>query len=84
LINTDLQDLSMIPQKEIKIGGVSITIYGGYGGIGGNCVVVQEGDRKLIFDYRIRFDIMRRFYGGRVEPLGPVEMIQLGQLKTLQ
>jgi len=83
LISTDLQDLNMTPQKEIKVGNVSVTIYGGYREIGGNCVVVQEGDRKLIFDYGIRFDVMRRFYCDRVEPLGPVEMIKLGQLKTL-
>jgi len=64
-------------QKRVECSGIAIEIYGGFGEIGGNCIVVREGDRKLVFDYGIRYSVIRRFYGGRIEPLGPAEMIRL-------
>jgi ribonuclease J len=66
------------PRKRFEYSGLVIEIYGGFGEVGGNCVVVVDGDRKLVFDYGIKYSVMRRYYGGRVEPLGPVEMIKLG------
>ena len=55
-----------------------LKIYGGWREIGGNCVVVEEGDRKIIFDNGIRFQVLKRIYGGRITPLGPREMQSLG------
>jgi ribonuclease J len=66
------------PQKRFEYEGTLVELYGGFGEIGGNCVVIEDGDRKLVLDYGVRFSLMRRFYGGRIEPLGPVEMSKLG------
>ncbi len=40
--------------------------------------MVEEGGRKLVFDNGIRFQVLKRVYGGRVTPLGPREMQSLG------
>ena len=63
---------------ERRYGRVKVKVYGGLNEIGGNCVVVEDGDRKLVFDNGIRFSVLRRFYGGRVEPLGPSELRSVG------
>lgn len=55
-----------------------LKIYGGWREIGGNCVVVEDGDRKIVFDNGIRFQVLKRVYGGRITPLGPLEMQRLG------
>ena len=68
----------MKPRKRFEYSSLVIEIYGGFGEVGGNCVVVVDEDKKLVFDYGIKYSVMRRYYGGRVEPLGPVEMIKLG------
>jgi Predicted hydrolase of the metallo-beta-lactamase superfamily len=65
-------------QKQIEYDGIVIEVYGGFGEVGGNCVAVVDGDKKLVFDYGIRYNAMRKFYGGRIEPLGPAEMVKLG------
>ncbi|MEM1610941.1 MAG: hypothetical protein QXQ57_04760 [Sulfolobales archaeon] len=66
-----------MPLKEMIYGNARIQIYGGWREIGGNCIAIIDGDRKLVFDNGIRFQILRQLYGGRVEPLGPVEMQSL-------
>jgi len=68
----------MEPQKQLKYDNFIVEVYGGFGEVGGNCIVIRDGDRKLVFDYGIRYGVMRKYYGGRIEPLGPVEMIRLG------
>lgn len=68
----------MKPQKRLEYNGTVVEIYGGFGEVGGNCVAVIDGDRKIVFDYGVRYSAMRKFYGGRIEPLGPAEMIRLG------
>jgi ribonuclease J len=73
-----LKGTEVKPQKLFEYDGTLVKLYGGFGEVGGNCVVVEDRDRKLVFDYGVRFSLMRRFYGGRVEPLGPVEMSNLG------
>jgi ribonuclease J len=65
-------------QKRFEHGNLTVEVYGGFGEVGGNCIVIRDGDRKLVFDYGIRYNVMRRYYGGRIEPLGPAEMIKLG------
>jgi len=54
---------------EREYGKVKIRVYGGLNEIGGNCVVIEDGDRKIVFDNGIRFSLLRKFYGGRIEPL---------------
>lgn len=57
-----------------------LKIYGGWREIGGNCIVVEDGGRRLIFDNGIRFQALRQFYGGRITPLGPREMQDMGAI----
>jgi len=68
---------------EREYGRTRIKVYGGFSEIGGNCVVVEDGDRRLVFDNGIRFSVLRRFYGGRVEPLGPSELRSIGVIPPL-
>ena len=61
----------MEPLYRLAQGSTSIEIYGGYREIGGNCVVIRDGDRKLVLDNGIRFSILRKYYRGGLQPLGP-------------
>jgi len=42
-----------------------------------NRIVIRDRVRKLAFDHGIRNSVMRKCYGGRIEPLGRVEMNKL-------
>jgi len=69
---------------EHSYGKVKIRVYGGLNEIGGNCVVVEDEDRKIVFDNGIRFSVLRRLYGGRIEPLGPLELRAVGAIPPLE
>ena len=68
---------------EREYGKVKVKVYGGVDEIGGNCVVVEDGDKKIVFDNGVRFSVLRKFYGGRIEPLGPSELRAIGALPPL-
>lgn len=57
---------------------VEVKILSGSRSIGGNFVRVEDGDRILVFDQGIRFDIMGRYYSGLVMPQGVAELRELG------
>jgi len=59
---------------------VDVKILGGKRSIGGNFVRVDDGDRSLVFDQGIRFDIMDRFYTSFITPKGIPELRALGVL----
>jgi len=69
---------------ERKYGKVKIKVYGGVDEIGGNCIVIEDGDIKIVFDNGIRFSILRRFYGGRIEPLGLSELRAVGAVPPFE
>jgi ribonuclease J len=74
-------------QRKIPIyeyGKVKIKVYGGLNEIGGNCIVIEDGDRKIIFDNGIRFSVIKKFYGGRIEPLGPSELRAIKAIPPLE
>lgn len=73
----------MNPLHREKFNSIEIEVYGGWKEIGGNCIVVRDGDKKIVFDNGIRFGVLRSMYGGRVEPLGPTEMRSLGVIPDL-
>jgi len=68
----------------MKDGSFQIEIYGGYCEIGGNCVVIRDSDRKIVFDNGVRFSILKRYYRGRVQPLGTTELRSLGIIPPLE
>jgi len=57
---------------------VKVEVLSGNRSIGGNFVRVEDGDRVLIFDQGIRFDVMKRFYAGFVAPRGLRELREIG------
>ena len=73
----------MRPQLVVTEGSITLEIYGGYGEIGGNCIVVKDKDRKIVFDNGIRFWTLRRYYGGRIQPLGINELRSVGAIPPL-
>lgn len=64
----------------IEVGEMKVEIYGGYKEIGGNCIVVERSGEKIVFDNGISFATLRRFYRGRVQPIGPVELRAVGAI----
>ena len=73
----------MKPQYVMTAGSLVIEIYGGYSEIGGNCIVIKDRDKKIIFDNGIRFSILKRYYRGRIQPLGLNELRSLGAIPPL-
>jgi len=68
------------PQLALREGSMTVEIYGGYGEIGGNCVVVKDGDLKIVFDNGVRFQVLRTYYRGRIQPLGLGELRSVGAI----
>ena len=73
----------MKPQLSLSEGSVKLEVYGGYKEIGGNCIVITDKDRKIIFDNGIRFHVLRRYYHGRIQPLGINELRSIGAIPSL-
>lgn len=59
---------------------VEVKVLSGSRSIGGNFVRIEDGDRTLIFDQGIRFDIMSRYYSTFITPKGISELRSLGIL----
>ncbi|MBS7631640.1 hypothetical protein KEJ47_08780, partial [Candidatus Bathyarchaeota archaeon] len=59
---------------------VEIKILSGSRSIGGNFVRIEDGDRAIIFDQGIRFDIMSNYYSSLINPRGITELRDLGVL----
>ena len=59
---------------------VKVHILGGAESIGGNFVRIEDGDRVLIFDQGIRFDVMASYYKSFITPRSISELRDLGAL----
>ncbi|MEM3710055.1 MAG: hypothetical protein QXL46_04015 [Nitrososphaerales archaeon] len=59
---------------------VDVKILSGSRSIGGNFIRIEDGDRILVFDQGIRFDIMGNYYSRAVTPQGLTELRELGVL----
>jgi len=57
---------------------VKVQILSGDRSIGGNFIRIIDGDKRLVFDQGIRFDILRRYYSFMVSPTGLAELRSLG------
>ncbi|MEM3964276.1 MAG: MBL fold metallo-hydrolase [Thermofilaceae archaeon] len=66
--------------RSIKLGKVSVEVYGGARGIGGNCVVVRdEGSGfSVMLDQGIDFGAFGRFFGGFIEPHSLRDLYEVG------
>ncbi len=59
----------------------SITFYGGVGEVGGNKILVCDGDTKLMLDFGVSFNLRRKFY---IDPyLTPRSIESLLELKVI-
>ncbi|AWR96105.1 MBL fold metallo-hydrolase [Acidianus sulfidivorans JP7] len=63
---------------EKSLGDLKIKLLQGYNEIGGNCILIEDKDNKIIFDQGIRFSRFRKFFGSRIEPTSPSELKELG------
>jgi ribonuclease J len=63
---------------------VKVEVLSGNRSIGGNFVKVEDGDRVLIFDQGIRFDVMKRFYAGFIAPGGLRELREIGAVPRVE
>ena len=59
---------------------VKVNILGGAESIGGNFVRIEDGDRVLIFDQGIRFDVMVNYYTPFITPKSIAELRDLGAI----
>jgi len=71
------------PQLVLTEEPITLEVYGGYREIGGNCIVIKDKDRKIVFDNGIRFQVLRRYYRGRIRPLGINELRSIGVIPPL-
>ena len=74
----------MDPQLSMSVDSITLEVYGGYREIGGNCIVVKDKDRKIVFDNGIRFQVLKRYYRGRIQPLGVNELRSVGAIPPLK
>lgn len=59
---------------------VEIKILSGSTSIGGNFIKIEDGDRTIIFDQGIRFDLMSKYYSGFIVPRGIAELRNIGAI----
>ena len=74
----------MKPQLTLTEGSITLKVYGGYREIGGNCIVIKDKDRKIIFDNGIRFQVLKKYYRGRIQPLGINELRSISAIPPLE
>jgi len=59
---------------------MKIKVLNGSTSIGGNFIRIEDGDRTIIFDQGIRFDLMSRYYSGFIAPRGIAELRSIGAI----
>jgi len=59
---------------------VKIEVLSGSRSIGGNFIRITDGDKRIVFDHGMRFDIFKRYYSRLVMPSGVGELRDLGIL----
>jgi len=56
---------------------VKIEVLSGSKSIGGNFIRITDGDKRIVFDHGMRFDLFKRYYSRLVTPSGIGEMRDL-------
>ncbi|MEM2913637.1 MAG: MBL fold metallo-hydrolase [Candidatus Bathyarchaeia archaeon] len=65
--------------------GTSITFYGGVNEVGGNKVLLKDGDVKVLFDFGVSFSLRGRFYSDPfLSPKSGTDLLKLGILPDLR
>ncbi len=69
----------MITGREISLGKLNITFYGGVGEIGGNLILIEYKGDKIVLDIGLSFNKYRAYYEWPLRtPRGIDEMVKLG------
>ncbi|BCU70069.1 MBL fold metallo-hydrolase RNA specificity domain-containing protein [Stygiolobus caldivivus] len=68
---------------EFVYNNLKIKVLQGYGEIGGNCIVMEDKDRRAVFDQGVRFSKFKKFYNHNISPAGYSEMVKLGIIPRL-
>jgi ribonuclease J len=65
--------------------GTSITFYGGVNEVGGNKILIKDGDVKVLFDFGISFSLRGQFYSDPfLSPKSGIDLLKLGILPDLK
>ena len=63
---------------------VNITFYGGVNEVGGNKVLIEDEDVKVLFDFGMSFALRGKFYSAPfLSPKSGLDLIELGILPDL-
>ena len=54
--------------RAFSYGKTQIRVYGGYGSIGGNCVVISSPSLNVMLDQGVNFSQLKKFYGFSIQP----------------
>jgi len=71
------------PQFTLSDNSLTVEVYGGYGEIGGNCLLIRDRDRKIVIDNGIRFNALKKYYRGKIQPIGINELRSVGVIPPL-
>ncbi len=69
------------------MGGVRLTFYGGIGEIGGNKILLEDGDRRLFLDFGFPYKRHKLFYEEYLKPrsgAGLLDPLAMGMLPPLE
>ena len=69
------------------MGGVRLTFYGGIDEIGGNKILLEDGDRRLFLDFGFPYKRHKRFYEEYLKPrsgAGLLDPLAMGMLPPLE
>lgn len=65
--------------------GPSLTFYGGTDEVGGNKILLHDGDTKVILDFGMSFTLRRQYYSDPfLSPRGEVGLLEFGLLPRLK
>jgi len=64
---------------------LSLTFYGGTGEVGGNKILLQDGDTRILLDFGMSFTLRRQYYSDPfLSPKGEVGLLEFGLLPRLK
>jgi ribonuclease J len=57
-----------------------IEVWGGYGTIGGNRIVVRDRDEAIVLDQGLDFSAFKKYYGGFIQPGNDEDLREIGAI----
>ncbi|HIE15149.1 TPA: MBL fold metallo-hydrolase [Candidatus Bathyarchaeota archaeon] len=65
--------------------GLSLTFYGGANEVGGNKILLQDGDTKIIIDFGMSFNLRRKYYADPfLSPRNETGLLEFGLLPKIR